>query len=143
MVNFTRSFDIASIPEDVTLHISADTRYKLYVNGQRIAVGPARGSSLIWYYDTLDIAKDLVIGRNEIKFVVVRYFPASRSAICFTRTAIPGLTVVGGFGDKSSEFVNLSTDDNWTAQIDESIKFPTGIIDDIFLHVCLRLQHSE
>lgn len=77
------------------MYFSADTRYKLYVNGEHVAVGPTRGSPLIWYYDELDIAPYLKRGQNEIHFVVVRYFSALKCAIPFGRTALPGLTVIG------------------------------------------------
>lgn len=121
------------------MHFSADTRYKLYVNGVRVAVGPARSSLLIWYYDTLDIAPYLRSGNNEIRFEVLRYFPASRSAMPFERTTHPGLTVVGGVEvEGGSILVDLTTRMDWQAQVDHSILFPTGLLDDGFLHVRSR-----
>lgn len=124
------------------MHCSADTRYKLYVNGVRVAVGPSRSSPLIWYYDTLDIAPLLSIGRNEIKVLVVRYFASTRSAMPFERTAVPGLTVVGTV-EAGMEVVDISSRKDWQAQVDEGISFPMGLIDDVFLHVrCLQsTQH--
>ncbi|KAG7426651.1 hypothetical protein Forpi1262_v012284 [Fusarium oxysporum f. sp. raphani] len=78
IVTFIRKFTLPSQPTRTLLHFSADTRYKLIINGTRVAVGPARGSPLIWYYDSLDIAPHLTQGDNEIRFVVIRYFAASR-----------------------------------------------------------------
>ena len=34
-----------------TIKISADSKYKLYVNDQFVCYGPARGDRQIWYYD--------------------------------------------------------------------------------------------
>jgi hypothetical protein len=134
IVHFTRTVHLSSRPTRSLLHFSADTRYKLYVNGNHVAVGPSRSSPLIWYYDTLDIANYLKEGQNEIRFVVVRYFAASRSAMPFERTALPGLTVVGKI-EVGSEIVDLSSSNGWTAFVDESIQFPMGLADDVFLHV--------
>jgi hypothetical protein len=118
------------------LHFSADTRYKLYINGIRVAVGPARSSLLIWYYDTLDIAPYLGSGNNEIRFEVLRYFAASRSAMPFERTTYAGLTVVGSVElEAGAAVVELDSGVDWQAQVDDSILFPTGLVDDGFLHV--------
>ncbi|CAK7203086.1 hypothetical protein SEUCBS139899_005815 [Sporothrix eucalyptigena] len=168
IVRFTRSFHLApvdsvatatnilkddssKIPDSIgsasvasaLLHFSADTRYKLFVNGTRVAVGPARSSPWIWYYDTLDIGPYLRPGENEIVFLVLRYFVTTRGAMPFARTPFPGLTVVGtvhaGNGpDKVTIDLN-TTSPGWTAQVDDSIRFPTGLIDDGFLHISERI----
>lgn len=141
VVKFTRLFDLSSVPTQAILHFSADTRYKLYVNGTRIAVGPTRGSTLIWYYDTLDIGPFLQQGQNVIEFLVIRYFATARGAMPFGRTSFPGLTVAGSI-DTSKSVVDLSTREGWTAQVVDNIKFPMGLIDDGFLHVCKSCPHT-
>ncbi|OJJ44017.1 hypothetical protein ASPZODRAFT_153995 [Penicilliopsis zonata CBS 506.65] len=139
IVRFTRSFSLACEATRALLHFSADTRYKLYVNGRRVAVGPARSSPLIWYYDTLDIAPYLRCGANEIEFVVVRYFASSRGAMPFERTSTPGLTVVGCVQAGGAAVVELNSSQGWQAQVNESIQFPTGLVDDVFLHISERV----
>ena len=42
LVQFRRAFTPASGPSNARLHVSADTRYLLYVNGVRLGYGPAR-----------------------------------------------------------------------------------------------------
>lgn len=57
----------------------------------------------------------------------------------FQRTAFPGLTVIGRI-ETRDEVVDINTaSSKWEAQIDESIQFPMGLVDDPFLHVCLHL----
>jgi alpha-L-rhamnosidase len=48
---------IVDEPCDITLrcHVTADERYELYLDGERIAQGPERGSAEAWYYETLDL----------------------------------------------------------------------------------------
>jgi hypothetical protein len=89
---------------------------------------------LLWYYDTLDIAPYLRTGDNEVMFKVLRYFAASRFAIPFERTTHPGLTVVGSV-EAGTTAVDLSSHTGWQAQVDDSVLFPTGLLDDGFLHV--------
>jgi hypothetical protein len=135
VVSFTRVINLEGILiAPALLHFSADTRYKLYINGTLVAVGPTRSSTLIWYHDTLDVASYLRPGHNEIKFVVVRYFNASRNAMPFARTAFPGLTVVGRI-EAGSTSVEVDSRTGWMAQVDDGIEFPFGLIDDVFLHV--------
>ncbi|KAI1880776.1 hypothetical protein JX265_001016 [Neoarthrinium moseri] len=142
VVRFTRTINLPSASDRALLHFSADTRYKLYINGVRAAVGPARGHSTIWYYDTLDIAPYLKAGDNEIEFVVIRYFAASRAAMPFVRTSFPGLTVIGNV-EAGASIASLNTRDGWQAQVDNSILFPTGLIDDVFLHINERITPRE
>lgn len=91
---------------------------------------------MIWYYDSLDIAPFLRKGKNEVRFEVLRYFAASRSAMPFERTTHAGLTVVGSV-EMERESVELTTHQvmDWRAQVDDSISFPTRLLDDGFLHV--------
>ncbi|RDW62204.1 hypothetical protein BP6252_11637 [Coleophoma cylindrospora] len=139
IVKFSRKLGLVTPPVSALLHFSADTRYKLYVNGTRVALGPSRGSPLIWYYDTLDVAPYLQQGDNEIDFIVIRYFAATRVAMPFERTSFPGLTVVGGV-DTGAGFLDLSSNRDWQCQVDDSILFPTGLIDDFFLHISERIS---
>ncbi|WVF71849.1 hypothetical protein IAT40_006658 [Kwoniella sp. CBS 6097] len=138
LVSFTRSFNLPSISspsEEAVIHFSADTRYKLFVNGQRVAVGPTRSHPTIWYYDTLDIGPFLKQGENHVEFLVIRYFASSRGGMPFERTTFPGLTVYGSAGE-----VDLSSKQGWKAVIDESRLYPTGLIDDVFLHINERVK---
>lgn len=135
LVHFTRSFELEGAPQKALLRFSADTRYKLYVNGRRVAVGPSRGNELIWYYDTLDIAPFLKQGQNELHFIVIRYFASSKSAFPFERTRIPGFTVTGKVETDFGPSVDLKSSQEWQAYVDESIQYPMGLVDDVFLHV--------
>lgn len=70
---FRRKFELTSIPAQFIIYISADNRYKLYVNGQYITNGPSRGDLLNWNYETIDIAPYLKPGENLIAAEVVNF----------------------------------------------------------------------
>src|SRR4051812_48594831 len=61
-----RTFDVASVPAHFVVHVSADNRYRLYVNGVQVSSGPERSDVTHWRYETVDLAPQLHIGRNVI-----------------------------------------------------------------------------
>lgn len=135
-MTFTRHVQLPSKPRAAVFHLSADTRYKLLINEQRVTVGPSRGSPYLWYYDSIDIADHLREGNNEIRIEVLRYFAANRAAMPFGRTSFPGLTLSGTI-DVADSVLDLSSGDvkQWAATIRDEVAFPTGTLDDGFLHV--------
>lgn len=52
---FLKKVDLKAEPEKAFIKISADTRYKLYINGMLAEAGPSRGDRQIWFYDEIDI----------------------------------------------------------------------------------------
>ncbi len=67
---FRNRFNFDDIPETLLARVSADNRYKLYVNGEMVAFGPQRGDILHWFYETIDLGERLKPGQNEIVAVV-------------------------------------------------------------------------
>jgi hypothetical protein len=63
---FRKSFDLKSVPASFVVHVSADNRYKLYVNEKLVSLGPARGDMYYWNFETIDLAPYLVTGNNII-----------------------------------------------------------------------------
>ena len=67
---FRKSFDLASVPQHFTVHVSGDQRYELFVNGTRAMEGPARGDLFHWRFETIDLAPHLAAGRNVLAAIV-------------------------------------------------------------------------
>ncbi len=67
---FRKNVDLPAKPATFPVHVSADNRYKLYVNGEVVSMGPARGDTYHWNYETVDIANFLKAGKNSIAAVV-------------------------------------------------------------------------
>ncbi len=68
--HFRKTFDLNAKPEKFVIHVSADNRYRLFVNGQAVCFGPARGDINHWYFETIDIAPYLKSGKNVLAAVV-------------------------------------------------------------------------
>lgn len=63
---FRKTIDLAAKPAKMVVHVSGDNRYKLFVNGNLVSLGPARNDLYYWNYETLDIAGFLTAGKNTI-----------------------------------------------------------------------------
>ena len=68
--HFRKSFTIDDIKEKFIVHLSADNRYRLFVNGVAVCSGPARGDLYNWYFESVDIAPYLRKGKNTIAALV-------------------------------------------------------------------------
>jgi len=64
--HFRKKISIAEKCEKFIIHVTADNRYRLFVNGKAVSVGPARGDLYNWYFETVDLAPYLTIGENVI-----------------------------------------------------------------------------
>ena len=65
-----RAFELAERPARFLVHVSADNRYRLYVNGEQVSAGPQRSDVDHWRYETVDLAPRLRAGRNVIAALV-------------------------------------------------------------------------
>lgn len=63
---FRNTFNLKEIPASQIIYVSADNRYRLFVNGKQVCSGPARGSLQYWRYETIDISPYLNKGLNTI-----------------------------------------------------------------------------
>lgn len=67
---FRKNFELDKKPEKFIVHVSGDNRYKLFVNGKQVSIGPARGDLHHWNFETLDILPFLVQGKNTVSSIV-------------------------------------------------------------------------
>ncbi|WP_460983693.1 alpha-L-rhamnosidase-related protein [Spirosoma fluminis] len=64
--HFRKAIDLPQKPARFVVHVSADNRYRLFVNGRAVALGPARSDLQNWNYETLDLVPYLQAGRNVL-----------------------------------------------------------------------------
>ncbi len=67
---FRNRLNLAKVPAQLPIKVSADNRYKLYVNGEMVAFGPQRGDAQHWHYDHFDLAPHLRAGENLLVALV-------------------------------------------------------------------------
>ena len=82
-----RTIQLAARPSRFVVHVSADNRYRLYVNGVQVASGPQRSDAMHWRYETVDLAPQLRTGANVIAAVVWNWGPHHPVAQHSLRTA--------------------------------------------------------
>jgi alpha-L-rhamnosidase len=70
---FRKAFALETVPDRVPARITADSRYALYVNGERISRGPIRSQPRRMMYDLVDLAPALRAGENVIAIYVKFY----------------------------------------------------------------------
>lgn len=68
--HFRKNFSLSTRPSKFIIHVTADNRYRLFVNGKAVCSGPARGDLYNWYFETIDIAPYLQAGDNLIAALV-------------------------------------------------------------------------
>ena len=91
-VAFRKEFNLADVPAGpAMLHLFADSRYMLWVNGSQILRGPSRFNPKGPEYDSLDIQPYLQTGANSLVVLVHHYAGATSGRIM---SHAPGLTVL-------------------------------------------------
>lgn len=122
-VLFRKNIFLDSEPVDAKLHISADSKYKLYMNARFVEFGPAKGDHQVWYKDTIDIKKHLCKGINTIAIIVLRYPNGSyRGNQSIIPSILPGLYIKGKVTNEKGECITISGDRTWKCKIDDTRK---------------------
>ncbi|MBN1901287.1 family 78 glycoside hydrolase catalytic domain [Candidatus Sumerlaeota bacterium] len=70
---FRSGFSLAQKAKAALLAITADSKYRLYVNGRYAGFGPARSSAKHPYYDAFEISHLLKKGNNALAVIVQHY----------------------------------------------------------------------
>lgn len=110
---FRKNLDLERTPSVFIVNLSADNRYKLFVNDSLVSLGPVRSDLHYWNFETVDLAPFLHKGKNIIAALVyneAQYRPESQ------------ITLRTGFvlqGNSAKEEV-LNTDKSWKCTRDSA-----------------------
>jgi alpha-L-rhamnosidase len=117
---FRKSIDLPAKPNSFIVKVSGDNRYKLYVNRVLVSVGPARGDTYYWNYETIDLAPYLIAGKNTIAAIVWNEAEVRPEAQISLRTAF----ILQG--NSVNEEI-LSTNNTWKCLQNKAYTPITGI----------------
>lgn len=101
------------MPAALPVQVSADNRYELFVNGERVSFGPAKGDLITYKYDELDIAPFLRPGKNVLAALVFNMGADKPMAFLSVQTAFM-------LRSPDSSFVHLTTDQSWKTYRNEA-----------------------
>jgi hypothetical protein len=101
---FRNELNLEALPDAFPIRISADNRYKLFVNGVYVGKGPARGDLLNWRFETYDLKPYLQAGLNVVAVQVWNFGEHKPVAQVSRGTAL----IVQGV-DSSSAGLNTGT----------------------------------
>ncbi len=111
MFLFRKHFTLPAQPASYVIHISADNRYRLFVNGTSVTFGPQRGDVMRWPYDSVDVATHLHAGENVLAVQVGNYGENRPYALMSLHTGL----IVQGDGEAEA---GVNTDDTWRVRKD-------------------------
>jgi alpha-L-rhamnosidase len=112
VLHFKKSFMVSDVPSRFVVRVSADNRFVLFLNGERIGDGPARGDLAHWRYETFDLATHLRSGENTLTAIVWNFGIYSPVAQMSNRTAF----LVNGETQAES---SVDTNDSWLVEVDK------------------------
>ena len=109
-----RTFALSSVPNRFVVHVSADNRYRLYVNGAPVSSGPQRSDVAHWRYETVNVAPQLRVGRNVIAAIVWNWGATRPVAQHSYRTGF----LLQGDGEREAALVNSGP--GWKLLVDSA-----------------------
>ena len=135
---FRKTFSLGKIPARAPLFITADQSYRLFVNGQYVCGGPARGFQKSWPYDEVDVAPFLKRGKNTI---AVRAHNPGGSNFQYVSAGYAGLLVAARWKQ-----VQIASDKSWRARRQSGVN-PSTVPTSLQLfhqeHIDLRLEDPD
>jgi alpha-L-rhamnosidase len=111
--HFRKDFELKEQPKEFIINISADNRYRLFVNGEPVCFGPARADLEHWTFESIDISPFLKPGKNVIAATVWNFGEFKPWAQFSIKTAF----IIQG-NSPLEEIVN--TDTSWKVVRDEA-----------------------
>lgn len=109
-MRFRKSFTLSAAPRHAPFRITADTRYRLHVNGRPVLDGPARGYPRTQAVDETDLAPYLRVGENVLAVHVLSFGLSTFQNIFRARA---GLFVEGRVVGEDGSRTEIATTVDW------------------------------
>jgi hypothetical protein len=132
--HFRKPFHLDSVPASFLILVSADNRYRLFVNGVSVATGPARSDLANWNFDPIDLAPYLRPGDNVIAATVWNFAESRPYSQISYQTAF----LLQG-NSPAEEFLNSNS--SWKVESDTA--YSSLPVDRAHLHIYLVTAEGE
>ncbi|BBH24613.1 alpha-L-rhamnosidase [Paenibacillus baekrokdamisoli] len=141
LVYFRRSF---SVPEGdvgaLVVRVSADSRYRLYLNGKSVSVGPCKGDRYTHHYETVDLTEHLRPGKNVLAAKVLHFAVSEPFVLGAGGPASVWRSNTGAFfleGDLVDEngcvTTELNSSEEWVYLEDRALSFHPGELETLYV----------
>jgi alpha-L-rhamnosidase len=110
---FRKEIDISSLPDNFTVYVSADNRYKLYINEKLVSIGSSKSDIEHWNFERVNLKSYLQVGKN---IIAVKVWNEGAFKPEFQISLKTGLIIQGA----SKEAEILNTDKTWKCAQDAS-----------------------
>jgi alpha-L-rhamnosidase len=114
---FRRCFSLETLPQKALAHLTADQSYQLFVNGQLVCRGPARGYQAAWPYDSVDLAPFLRKGNNCI---AIRAYNPGHGTFAYHSLGMAGILFAAKIGRQT-----LVSDNSWRCRHQTGVRRDT------------------
>ena len=121
-LQFRRELSLSARPRAMNIEVSADNRFLLLVNGQRVGTGPARGDLRHWRHESFDIAPLLRQGANVIAAQVWN----DATSAPFAQVS-SGHTAFWLHAQDAAQAPLVETGRDWQVRVDESRTVAPGM----------------
>ena len=111
---FRLAFTLEVVPETLLIHVTADSRYKLHVNGVLLGRGPLKGTLGTYHVETYELAPHLGPGGNVLA-AEVRWY-GENTPMSEVHACQPGWLV------HAPAAAHLATPGDWRVRVDHSVQ---------------------
>jgi alpha-L-rhamnosidase len=123
IIYFRKELELEQDVKSAVFRISADSRYRLYVNGISLVQGPCKGDNQVWYYDEVELKKVLQSGVNVFAAIVLRYPEGREKGNCsIGRTEMPGFYFEGNITLEDGKELTFGADETWKSFYQDKVK---------------------
>ncbi|GBF77632.1 hypothetical protein PA598K_06189 [Paenibacillus sp. 598K] len=153
LVYFRRSFELSAAEAEMSqLHIrvSADSRYRLYLNGASVAIGPCKGDAATHYYEEVDLSAYLRAGSNVLAAKVLHYSPFGLDVdgyggpASIWRSQWGAFLLDGAVQDGTGNLIeSLHTDERWVCLADRAITFVPSFMETLYVGGMERVNGGD
>lgn len=127
-INFRRDVKLGAKPQAAALAITADSRYRLWINGRHVARGPSRSWPHAQQVDSIDVSAFLRKGANQI---AVQIYSPGYSHFAYVHRGTCGLLAwlqcEGGLAAVTDSTWQARRDPSWRADVQRVSIYGSGV----------------